>query len=677
MLRAWRLLAWCAVGPLFLYLWWRGRREPAYRQRWAERLGRGAVPAQQRHGVLLHCASVGEVIAARGLVHQLLADPHWGPVTISCTTPTGARQIAADHGDRVLQRYFPIDTPGATRRFLQALQPRLVLLMERELWPEFLHQAQWQGLPVALVNARLSERSAQGYRRWVRLVGPALRSLRLVLAEDAASAQRLQALGVSPQRLQITGNLKSDVQAGPALRQAIAARRAAIGARPVLTAGSTHAGEDEALLAAFQRHLATEPDSLLVLVPRHPERFAPVAALLAASGLRTARLGDGEPAWSDTQVLLIDRMGELMLWYGVAEACFIGGSLVPRQGHNPLEALCLDKPLLTGPHTANFATVFQALEDADALLRVADADAVFTQWHALRADPAACSARVARGRTVHQALTGALQRTLDSLHPLVAPFDLQAGAPPRVHQAGGSTVWADGALFAEASPALFDPEHWRQRGSVQRLDGGRGQVHRVADARGRYLLRHYYRGGLMARVSRDVFLHRPVPASRAMQEMQLLGALRRHALPVPHAAAARYQRAGLGYRADILVQEIPQATDIARLMHRERSLSDAEWQALGRVVRRLHDAQCFHSDLNCHNLLLDAQGGAWIVDFDKCGFRPGDDWKAANLQRLLRSLRKELRLDPSFRWNDSRWAIFTTAYEADPRSALAPTASLP
>lgn len=133
MLRAWRLLAWCAVGPLFLYLWWRGRREPAYRQRWAERLGRGAVPAQQRHGVLLHCASVGEVIAARGLVHQLLADPHWGPVTISCTTPTGARQIAADHGDRVLQRYFPIDTPGATRRFLQALQPHLVLLIKHEL----------------------------------------------------------------------------------------------------------------------------------------------------------------------------------------------------------------------------------------------------------------------------------------------------------------------------------------------------------------------------------------------------------------------------------------------------------------------------------------------------------------------------------------------------------------
>lgn len=661
MLRAYRLLAWCGMVPLFAYLWWRGRKDPAYRLRWRERLGHAAANGL-RHGVVLHCASVGEVIAARPLVRQLLADPHWGPVTVTCATPTGSRQILADFGKQVGHTYFPLDLPGTTRRFLRQLQPRIVLLMERELWPEFLFQAQCAGIPVALVNARLSERSAAGYRRWPRLMRPTLTRLRHICAEDAATAARFLALGVAPQRLQVTGNIKSDVQVPAPLRQSIADTRRAIGPRPVLTAGSTHAGEDEALIAAYVGHLQRTPDTLLILVPRHPERFEAVATLLAASGLRTARVSRGDAITPDTQVLLGDSMGELMRWYGVADACFIGGSLIPRQGHNPLEALCLDKPLLTGPHTANFATVFQSLEDADALLRVPDALAVFTGFHDLLQDPAACQARVARGRHLYLSLAGALQRTLDSLRPLVAAFNLADNAPVHTSHRGAMTVWADSKRFDDASGALFDPEAWRRRGTAEKLGAGRGNIHTVADARGRYLLRHYYRGGLMARVSRDLFLAQPVASSRAMQEFTLLRSLRRQGLPVPRAAAALYRRVGIWYRADILVEQIPDAVDTARLMHHQRSLTDAEWQALGQAVRRMHDAQCLHSDLNCHNLMLDAQGRAWIVDFDKCGFRPGDDWKAGNLERLLRSLRKELRLDPDFRWDESRWPVFLAAY---------------
>ena len=672
MLRAYRLLAWCGMVPLWAYLWWRGRKDPAYRLRWRERLGHVAAAADFRHGVLLHCASVGEVIAARPLVQQLLGDAHWGPVVVSCATPTGSRQILADFGQRVGHTYFPLDLPGATRRFLRQLQPRVVLLMERELWPEFLHQAQCAGVPVALVNARLSERSAAGYRRWPRLMRPALASLRRICAEDAVTAARFLALGVAPQRLQITGNIKSDVQAPAPLRHAIAQTRGTIGLRPVLTAGSTHAGEDEALITAYLRHLQQAPDTLLILVPRHPERFEVVATLLAASGLRTARVSRGDAIAPDTQVLLGDSMGELMRWYGVADACFIGGSLIPRQGHNPLEALCLDKPLLTGPHTANFATVFQALEDADALLRVTDADAVFRRFRELLQDPAACQARVTRGRSVYQSLAGALQRTLDSVRTLVAPFDADANAPVHASCGAGVTLWADSARFDAAAARLFDLDAWRRHGAVAQLGAGRGNIHTVADTRGSYLLRHYYRGGLMARISRDLFLARPVAASRAMQEFTLLRSLRRQGLQVPRAAAARYQRVGLWYRADILVEQIPDAVDTARLMHHQRSLSDAEWQALGQAVRRMHDAQCLHSDLNCHNLMLDAQGRAWIVDFDKCGFRPGDDWKAGNLERLLRSLRKELRLDPGFRWDDTRWPVFLAAYAAGVPAATTP-----
>ena len=674
MLQAYRLLAWCAAGPLFAYLWWRGRKDPAYRLRWRERLGYAGGLANSRHGVVLHCASVGEVIAARPLVERLLADPHWGPLVLTCATPTGSHQIRKDFGNRVGHVYFPLDLPGATRRFLGHLQPRLVLLLERELWPEFLHQAQCQGVPVALVNARLSVRSAAGYARWRGLMGPALSSLRSVCAEDAASAARLQALGVAAHRLHVTGNIKSDVVAGPALLQAIMATRQAIGTRPVLTAGSTHAGEDEDLIAAFARHLAHLPNSLLILVPRHPERFAVVAGLLAASGLRFARVSLGQSVQPDTQVLLGDSMGELMRWYGVADACFIGGSLVPRQGHNPLEALCLDKPLLTGPHTANFATLFQTLEDSHALLRVADGHAVFAQFRQLLQDAPASQARVARGRMVYQTLGGAVQRTLAALRPLVTAFDPRCGAPLHTARNGAAVVWADGELVPGDPQTLFDPGAWRQQGTAERLGAGRGNIHKVSDARGSYLLRHYYRGGLMARISRDLFLAQPVAESRAMAEFTLLRHLHRQGLPVPRAAAARYRRVGPWYRADILVERIPDAVDTARLMHGQRSLTHDEWQTLGRTVRSLHDAQCFHSDLNCHNLMLDAQGRGWIVDFDKCAFRAGEGWKGSNLARLLRSLRKELRLDPAFRWDEQHWQWFLDGY-GHPDPADTPTAA--
>ena len=671
MLRAYHLLAWCAAGPLFAYLWWRGRKDPDYRLRWRERLGFAEGLAAYRHGVMVHCASVGEVIAARPLLERLLAEPHWGPLVVTCATPTGSRQLRKDFGDRVGHVYLPLDLPGAVRRFLVRVQPRLVLLLERELWPGFLHQAQCQGIPVALVNARLSERSAAGYARWRGLITPALGSLRCVCAEDAASAQRLSALGVSAHRLRVTGNIKSDVQAAPALLQAIAETRKALGPRPVLTAGSTHAGEDEGLIAAFARHLAQAPDTLLILVPRHPERFAAVAGLLTASTLRFARVSLGQPVRPDTQVLLGDSMGELMRWYGVADACFIGGSLVPRQGHNPLEALCLDKPLLTGPHTANFATIFQGLADADALARVPDADAVFARFRDWLQDPPALRARIARGRKVYLALAGALDRTLDALRPLVQDFT-RAGSrgEPRVARHGGDTVWADAAVFADELPALFDLAAWRSRGAVAVLGAGRGNIHTLTDPSGSYLLRHYYRGGLMARISRDLFLAQPIRLSRAMQEFALLRVLRAQGLPVPQACAARYRSVGAWYRADILVAKIPDAVDVARLLHHVRGLAPAEWQSLGRVVRQLHDAQCFHSDLNCHNLMLDGQGRAWIVDFDKCGFRAGSAWKVDNLDRLQRSLRKELRLDPAFRWDEPQWAHFVAGYDGGHGPAL-------
>ena len=655
---AYQLLLCCAAPLLLVYLWWRGRADPQYRLRWRERFGRLSPTATG--AVLVHCGSVGEVLAARPLIERLLADPRWGRPVVTCTTPTGSRQIRQEFGDRVDHVYFPLDLPGATRRFLATLRPRLVILLERELWPNFLHRAQAQGVPVVVANARLSAKSAAGYRRWRMLMQPAMACLRLVCCEDQTTADRFAALGVSRQRIRVTGNIKSDLRLPPGLDASIAATRHALGERMVLTAGSTHAGEDEALIVAFAQHLKQHPADLLILVPRHPERFDAVARLLQQSGLRFLRHAAGALPGPDTQVLLGDTMGELMRWYGVASACFVGGSLITRGGHNPLEVLVLDKPLIAGPHTHNFAQLYDALDAAGALKRVGSAEAVCTQFAGLVQDPHAARRQIAHGRAIYQAMTGAVARTMAELEPF-ASWQAEPPAPLQARH-GAQTVWVDRQCFEAAESCLFDPHWWQQQGGCEALDAGRGHIHRVHDTRGAYLLRHYYRGGLIARISRDLFLAQPVARSRAMAEFTLLGQLRARGLPVPQACAARHVGHGLCYRADILVAQIADARDVALLLHQQRTLTAQEWQALGRAVRALHDEQVHHSDLNCHNLMLDGAGKAWIVDFDKCGFRPGDGWKAGNLARLLRSLRKELRLDPGFRWREEEWEVFTQAY---------------
>ena len=663
MRRAYSLLAYCAVAPVLAYLWWRGRKDPGYRLRWRERLGLQGLPLQQQGGVVLHCASVGEVIAARPLIEQLLAEPGWSPLLLTCSTPTGSRMIAQQYGDRVVHRYFPLDLSGATFRFLRAAQPRLVLLLERELWPNFLHRAQQLDIPVVLVNARLSLRSAAGYTRWRGLMAPALATLRLVCAEDAATAGRFRALGIAAERIQITGNIKSDIRVDPVLRAKIAALRLTLAQRPVLTAGSTHGGEDEALIDAFKAHLETCPTTLLILVPRHPERFAVVGQLLARSGLRFARHSLGQQPGADTQVLLGDTLGDLMLWYGVANACFVGGSLIARGGHNPLEVLCLDKPLMAGPHTANFEFMYSALQNADGILLAADASAVFAHFERLSRDPDAARALAARGFAFYQRMAGATTRTMALLRERVPPLHPapKITAPSVVRQ-GRDLVWFDAQCFATGGSQLFDPAWWSAQGTTASTGAGRGTIHWVADTQRSYLLRHYYRGGLMAKISRDLFLTQAIERTRAIREYSLLTHLRARGLPVPRACAARVSRYGLCYRADILVERIPDASDVAELLHNQRALAIDAWQALGRAVRQLHEHQVYHADLNCHNLMLDIHGRAWIVDFDKCEFRAGEAWKQKNLDRLLRSLRKELRLDLAFCWHDGDWQTFLAGY---------------
>ena len=366
------------LTPAYLLrLWWRGRREPGYRQHLAERLALGLAP--QAPGALwIHAVSLGETRAATALVAELrAARPGW-PLLLTHGTATGRAAGAAllQPGDR--QRWLPFDTPGAVARFLRAERPAVGVLMETEIWPSLLHAAAAAGLPMVLANARLSERSARRGERLAALLHPAGRALSLALAQTDADARRLSAAGV-PQVV-VAGNLKFDVSPPPALLQLGGQWRAAAG-RPVLLAANTREGEEADLLAAWQawRRSAGRADVLLAIVPRHPQRFDEVAALVTALGLRLVRrsswpLAEAPPAagLADAEVWLGDSLGELPAYYAAADVALLGGSFRPLGGHNLIEAAASGCPIVLGPSTFNFAEAAELALQAGTAWRAAN-----------------------------------------------------------------------------------------------------------------------------------------------------------------------------------------------------------------------------------------------------------------------------------------------------------------
>lgn len=649
------------LRPLLLLLFvWRSRADAEYRQRFAERFALQTATSAQQGGVVVHAVSMGEVVAAIPLIEALLRDYPALPLTITCTTPTGsarirqhfAAQIAAG---RVYHCYLPFDTPGANRRFLHKLAPQLMLLLETELWPNLLHTAKAHRVPVLLVNARLSQRSARGYRRFVWLVKPMLQQLTAILAQDNDTARRFNALAGRPLAVR-AGNLKYDMRIAPDLAQRAAALRTDWGARPVLVAGSTHAGEDEIILQAFAHIRQQQPDLLLILVPRHPDRFDSVARLIESCGLNYVRRSRDAAVSAETGVLLGDSMGELMLWYQAADLVFIGGSLIPRGGHNPLEAMCLAKPLLSGPQVFNFAQAYQLLEQHAAVRWVSDATTLAEQVVSLLNDPAERQRLAAAGLQLYQQQGGATARTLTRIgqQALAKPVALP-----------GELRWCAPALAAELQDApLFDPAWWQIQQAVTGHSIGRNTVYfvRAASAETDWVLRHYYRGGLIGKLNKDWFAPVPVARSRALAEFGLLLWMRQAGLPLPAPVAARYKRSGFGYSADILLERIPQSQDLFHYLQ-QQALTKTQWQQLGAVVARLHQAGVYHSDLNCHNILLDAAGKFWLIDFDKCARRSGTDWWPEPVARLQRSLQKELGLQAAFYFTTDNWQALSTGYQ--------------
>jgi 3-deoxy-D-manno-octulosonic-acid transferase len=438
-------LGWYCGTPLALgYIGWRSLRQPAYLERIGERLGLQAVRGDNAPLIWVHAVSVGETRAAQPLIRGLLERYPAHRILLTHMTPTGlatGRELFADAmipreggPPRIEQSMLPWDYPSAIRRFLRAWRPVVGIVIETELWPNLVAVARQQRVPVALVNARLSARSLRKGLRWARLTRPALRSLALVLAQTDADAHRIAQLGRS--QVTVTGNLKFDVAPPPRAellghvwRLGLSASEDPANRRPVLLAASTREGEEAQLLDAWLRihreaGRAGKPP-LLVIVPRHPQRFDEVEREIVRRGLtitRRSTWGDRKPPVQDrdVDVVLGDSMGELFSYYALADVAIIGGSLLPYGGQNLIEACAAGVPVIIGPHTFNFETAAAQAIDEDAALRVADAGEALRQSLDLLGDPVRLRTIGERGLAFAARHRGATRRTLDALAPLIS-----------------------------------------------------------------------------------------------------------------------------------------------------------------------------------------------------------------------------------------------------------------
>ncbi|WP_028081182.1 lipid IV(A) 3-deoxy-D-manno-octulosonic acid transferase [Solimonas soli] len=396
---------------LLLRLLWRSRALRAYRERWGERFGFVARPAEPV-AVWVHAVSVGETLAALPLIRALVAKHGAGRVWVTTTTPTGSERVRATLGADVRHSYAPYDLPDVVARFLGRVRPRQIVVMETELWPNLLRAAAARHIPLTIANARLSPRSFQGYSRVKGFARRTLADAAHIAAQSAADAERFRALGAPDARVSVMGNIKFD-QAVPETQLALGAQlRARWAGRPVWVAASTHEGEDEIVLAAHRELLRSEARALLLLVPRHPQRFDAVAKLIEGKGFSLQRRSalDGDAAVT-AQVLLGDSMGEMFAYFAASDVAFVGGSLLPVGGHNVLEPAALGLPVLFGPHMHNFVQARDLLLDAQGGIQVS-ANSLPESLRVLLRDERRRRAIGEAGRAVVAANRGALQRLL-------------------------------------------------------------------------------------------------------------------------------------------------------------------------------------------------------------------------------------------------------------------------
>jgi len=409
----------------FAVVLWKGLRNRLYwvglRERFAYGFSPSAAPA-----IWVHAVSLGEVTAAAPLIRALRARHPQTPLVLTTATPTGRARAQGLFGTSVAARYLPYDTPGSMRRFVRRVRPCVAIILETELWPNLFNECRRRGVPVVLASARLSEKSVLQYRRFEGLFRPVFSENTFVAAQSPQDAERFVSIGAAPGSTTVIGNIKFDVSPDAETIRHGRALREAWESRPVWIAGSTHAGEEDWALTAHAQLKRDHPDALLLLVPRHPERFQSVADLLTRRGFRYERrsssggLGAGGTLPPDCQVLLVDTVGELSALYAAVDVAFVGGSLVPVGGHNLLEPAALGVAVITGPYQSNGKEIARLLLQEGAAIEVADAAALARVIRELFADPERRQRAGASGRSVVEANRGSVARLLELIEPALA-----------------------------------------------------------------------------------------------------------------------------------------------------------------------------------------------------------------------------------------------------------------
>ncbi|MDF2939955.1 MAG: waaA [Gammaproteobacteria bacterium] len=411
------LVFYIGLPFVFLRLFIRGKKAPDYRQAWSERLG--YVPFRLKNCIWIHAVSFGESVAATPLIKYLLAKYPELPILVTTTTPTGKALLKKNFEGKVHISYFPYDLPSVLARFFRRVQPKIMILIETELWPNLLAACKKRGIPVLLANARLSERSAAKYAKVKNMTAAMLSSITYIAAQNAADGQRFVNLGLSPDRLKVIGSIKFDISLPEDILQKASSLKAMWQNRPVWIAASTHQGEDEHILNAF--HLIKEafPDALLILVPRHPERFGPVKELCEKAGFKVLTRSSQAPCQVDTEIYLGDSMGEMLILYGSSQVAFIGGSFVHVGGHNLLEPAALGVPSIMGPNYFNFKEITNMLVAAEAVYLVQNQEELAARVIELFSNPQLAKQRGENGLRVLEKNRGALAKLCDIIDSIL------------------------------------------------------------------------------------------------------------------------------------------------------------------------------------------------------------------------------------------------------------------
>lgn len=418
-----------ALPVIFYRLWVKDKKVPGYKIRWPERFGIYPAPQEKRPIVWVHAVSVGEVVAATPVVRRLL-DLDSVAVMVTTMTPTGSTRVRNSFGDQVLHVYAPYDLPWTVAAFLRRTHPILTIILETELWPNMLHECAVRSLPTVLANARLSARSARRYQKFASgATRELLACLDHVAVQNTDDGQRFLDLGLAPDKLTVTGSVKFDISISDELKQSARDLRKIYGSeRPVVIAASTHEGEDRIVLDAFALLLQRHPNALLLLVPRHPERFGDVYDL-CRSRFSSCRRSSGVCPEAATQVVVGDTMGEMMLLYGSADIAFVGGSLIERGGHNMIEPACWGLPILSGPHTFNFADISKRLEESGGLVTIVDANSLAYQLIHWLDNPNKAALAGERAKQFAEQNRGAVERLMGVIAQYLPHNGTKSGNP--------------------------------------------------------------------------------------------------------------------------------------------------------------------------------------------------------------------------------------------------------